>query len=117
MSMATGAAEKAVLQVYETVFRPAEKRHEPWVERCRQQMFSALDELERSAAAASEGWLLGEALTQADVTVSCMFVFADEAVQAASQAGRFEALQALRARCEALPEFRATYSRFFPPNS
>jgi hypothetical protein len=46
-----------------------------------------------------------------------MFVFADEAVQAAAQAGRFEALQALRARCEALPEFRATYSRFFPPNS
>jgi glutathione S-transferase len=29
MSIAIGAAEKGVLQIYETVFRPAEKRHQP----------------------------------------------------------------------------------------
>ena len=34
MAMATGAAEKGVLQVYERVFRPEEKRHQPWVDRC-----------------------------------------------------------------------------------
>ena len=34
MAMATGAAEKGVLQVYEGVFRPEEKRHQPWVDRC-----------------------------------------------------------------------------------
>ena len=32
MAMATGAAEKGVLQVYEGVFRPEEKRHRPWLE-------------------------------------------------------------------------------------
>ncbi len=34
MAMATGAAEKGVLQVYERVFRPEAKRHQPWVDRC-----------------------------------------------------------------------------------
>ncbi|HET9473193.1 MAG TPA: glutathione S-transferase family protein, partial [Steroidobacteraceae bacterium] len=38
MAMATGAAEKGVLQVYERAFRPEEKRHQPWVDRCRIQM-------------------------------------------------------------------------------
>jgi glutathione S-transferase len=35
MALATGAAEKAVSQLYEVAFRPPEKRHEPWVRRCR----------------------------------------------------------------------------------
>src|SRR5277367_2882914 len=35
MAIATGAAEKGVAQIYETVFRPAEKRHPPWTDRCR----------------------------------------------------------------------------------
>jgi len=34
MAMATGAAEKGVLQIYERVFRPEDKRHAPWVNRC-----------------------------------------------------------------------------------
>jgi glutathione S-transferase len=115
MSIATGAAEKGVLQVYETVFRPVEKRHEPWVGRCRQQMLSALDELQNSAAARAGGWLVGPHLTQADITVACMFGFLDEAVQAGGDHDRFAALRALRARCETLPEFRAVHAPFFAP--
>src|SRR6185369_15243167 len=38
MAMATGAAEKGVLQIYERVFRPETKRHQPWLDRCRLQM-------------------------------------------------------------------------------
>ncbi|MFT3907394.1 MAG: glutathione S-transferase family protein [Steroidobacteraceae bacterium] len=49
MAMAAGAAEKAALTVYERAFRPAEKRHEPWVARCTTQARGALDELERCA--------------------------------------------------------------------
>ena len=49
VSIAVGAAEKGVLQVYERAFRPGEKRHEPWIERCRTQMQSALAELDRVA--------------------------------------------------------------------
>lgn len=38
ISIASGVADKGVQQIYEGAFRPAEKRHEPWVERCRVQM-------------------------------------------------------------------------------
>src|ERR1700692_4455799 len=34
LAVATGAAEKGVTQVYETVFRPPERRHRPWAGRC-----------------------------------------------------------------------------------
>src|SRR5882672_3316628 len=47
LAVATGAAEKGVAQVYETAFRPPEKRHAPWVERCHAQMHAALTELNR----------------------------------------------------------------------
>ncbi len=81
MAIAGGAAEKAVLQVYETVFRPAQKRHEPWVARCRLQMLSALNELETRAAAVGDGaWLAGPHLSQADITVACIFSFLDQAM-------------------------------------
>src|ERR1700735_2872846 len=38
MAVAMGAAEKGGAQVYETVFRPPEKRYRPWMERCHTQM-------------------------------------------------------------------------------
>src|SRR5262245_25903087 len=47
MAMATGAADKGVLQVYEGVFRPEEKRHRPWLERLRAQMSGSLAALDR----------------------------------------------------------------------
>src|SRR5512134_3194665 len=31
MAMATGAAEKGLAQIYERIFRPETKRHQPWV--------------------------------------------------------------------------------------
>ena len=114
MSIATGAAEKAVTQVYESVFRPAEKRHEPWVQRCREQTDGALAELDRACAALPKnGWLLGERMSQADITVACAVTFISEA--AGTDAARFPALSALVARCEALPEFRAFHVPFFTP--
>ena len=47
MAMATGAAEKGVAQVYERAFRPEEKRHQPWVDRCRLQMSASLGAIDR----------------------------------------------------------------------
>jgi len=46
IAIAVGAAEKGVAQVYETAFRPPEKRYRPWVERCHTQMHAALAELD-----------------------------------------------------------------------
>ncbi len=116
MALATGAAEKGVLQVYEQVFRPAQKRHAPWVERCRVQMNAALGALEGVAAARGDApWLVGDRCTQADVTTVCVFTFLGEALPEALAAQPCPALEALTLRCEARPEFRATRVQFVRP--
>jgi len=114
MAIASGAAEKAVLQLYEGAFRPADKRHEPWVERCRTQMEAGLAELERNCPADGTSWLLGNAMSQADITAACVFTFASEALQL--DRTRYPHLAQLAARCEALPEFAALHLPFFVPS-
>jgi glutathione S-transferase len=116
MAIATGAAEKGVLQIYEKVFRPAEKRHEPWLARCRTQMHAALAELERaSAVRVNDGWLLGEALTQADITVVCVADFLSDAFKFG--AALYPSLGRLCARCAARAEFAATLTPLNPPST
>ena len=116
MAIAIGAAEKAVLQVYETVFRPAEKRHDPWVMRCREQMLAALDELEKRAAAVPRGnWLAGPRMTQADITAACIFTFLDEVMDLSRGHPPYAALRAASARCESLKEFKAFKAPFNQP--
>jgi glutathione S-transferase len=108
MAIATGAADKGALQVYERVFRPYEKRHEPWLERLRAQTEGALAELERCCALRPGQWLVGEQLTQADITVCCAVTFLDAAVSLAATPERYPSLRALVARCEAQPQFAQT---------
>lgn len=115
MAIASGAAEKGVLQVYETVFRPQERRHEPWLERCRTQMHAALTELDRLSQARAGEWFIGDRLTQADVTAGCVFTFLSEAIIADRAATAYPGLSALAARCEALPEFRAVKAQWIAP--
>jgi glutathione S-transferase len=107
MSIAIGAAEKGVLQIYEGAFRPSEKRHEPWVERCRLQTRAALTELDIQAKASEGQWLLGDRMTQADITTSCVFTFLNSALMQGAAGTDFPALAAKVARCEDLVEFRA----------
>jgi len=107
MALATGASDKAVLQIYETVFRPAEKRHEPWLDRCRLQVGSALAVLEQQAGEIGNAWLLGEAPTQADVTLGCVLGFLHGSLGVNRERIAYPALAALAARCEGLAAFRA----------
>lgn len=114
MALATGAAEKARDQLYERMVRPAEKYHEPWVARCRAQMDGALELLEETAGKrGSDGWLLGQQLTQADITATCMYTFMTESLGVGKSEPRYPALAGLVAQCEALPEFRATHAPWF----
>jgi glutathione S-transferase len=118
MAMATGAAEKGVLQVYEGVFRPEAKRHEPWLDRLRLQMSAslvALDGYLRERGVAQ--WLLGERMTQADITAVCAFTFLNDTLRVASDAVSFQSLATLAARCEAMPAFAETRLPFFPPST
>ena len=117
IALAHGAAEKGVLQIYERGFRPAEKRHEPWVVRCRTQMHAALAVLEEAAAARAGQYFIGDELSQADVTVACVLRFLHDALgvnalgvnamEAHHDGPEYPVLAEFAARCEALPAFAA----------
>jgi glutathione S-transferase len=118
MAMATGAAEKGVMQVYEGVFRPESKRHEPWVERLRLQMSASLAAIDRYLGERGVAqWLVGKRMTQADITTVCAFTFLNDTLHVASDAVMFHSLATLAARCEAMPAFQETRLPFFAPKA
>jgi glutathione S-transferase len=117
MAMATGAAEKGVLQVYEGVFRPADKRHEPWLQRLRMQMNGSLAAIDRHLGGRGTQWLVGKRMTQADITAVCAFTFLNDTLRVAADPVMFASLAALAARCEAMPAFQETRTPFFVPTS
>ena len=115
LSIALGAADKGIQQLYERAFRPQEKRHEPWTDRCRRQMHGALGELDRMAQAHAGSWLIAERLTQADVTTACAYTFLCDALSVDQSWMVYPGLADLAARCEALPAFARARAVFVPP--
>jgi len=115
MAHAVGAAEKGRDQVYETAMRPTEKVHAPWAQRLQAQMHGALSVLEAAAELRGAGWLVGESLTQADITVACAATFLGDTVLP-DLASRYPRLGGFTARCEALAPFVATRTPFFMPS-
>jgi glutathione S-transferase len=116
IALATGAADKGIAQVYERIFRPPEKYHRPWTERCRLQMEAALAELDKCCEARGPSqWLVGEHMTQADVTAACVFACLNEALDLQASGPAYSAISKLSARCEALPEFSDVKAPFSPP--
>jgi glutathione S-transferase len=114
ISLAIGAGEKARDQLYERMVRPSEKFHEPWVSRCREQMHGALGLLEVACRErGSAVWLVDGRLSQADITVACIATFLKESLDVFGGDAPYPALQAHVARCETLPEFRATHAAWF----
>jgi glutathione S-transferase len=116
VAVAIGVAEKGVLLVYESAFRPADKRHAPWVERCQTQVHAALALLEQECTRAAGGqWLMGERLSQPDITLTCAYTFVSEVLSWSDEAAPYPAVAGLAARCEALPELQSTRLRLTPP--
>jgi glutathione S-transferase len=108
-----GAAEKAREIIYESL-RPADKRYEPWVVRCRSQMHGALQLIESVCAhRMTHKWLVDERMTQADITVACVHTFLSESGNLGGDSKRYPALAAFAARCEALPLFQDNHLRWF----
>jgi glutathione S-transferase len=107
-SRATGLAlavmEKAVQRHYERMLRPADKRHEPWVDRVMGQLTGGLGALD--AELPRSGWIGGE-LGLADISAVCAFGFVESVVADLVEASRYPNLAAFSARAEALPVFRA----------
>lgn len=112
MALATGAAEKGVAQLYEGIFRPAEKQHQPWLVRCSEQMHGGLHLLDLHCAHTA-GWMIGAGMTQADITASAAYSFLQDAL--GFEQTRYPSLHAHVQRCEALPAFQETRIAFFRP--
>lgn len=116
MALAVGACEKGILQIYERVFRPAEKIHEPWLERCRTQVHESLAAIDAACAArAGAPALVGAAFGQADISTAVACTFLREALPLSMD--RYPALAERTMRCERRPEFAAFHVPFFTPGS
>lgn len=103
VALATIAVEKAVGLAYEGR-RPAALVWNEWVERLREQMRVALDQLEAGLVGK---WLVGSAMTQADITAAVTVGFIRFVLPAEWPAARYPALEELAARLEATPAFLA----------
>ncbi|PAJ82488.1 glutathione S-transferase [Burkholderia ubonensis] len=112
VGLALAAAEKTVQVVYEHGLRPADKQHQPWLDRVLGQLEAAYGELEKQVASVG-GWLGGARVMQSDVTVAVawrftQFMAADYPALARIDPARFPVLAAHSARAEALPAFVET---------
>ena len=103
IGLALAACDKGVAIVYEHNQRPAEKRHQPWLDRVRGQLLAALGELEREVP---PGWVTGEELMQPQITCAVMWRFLAHNLD--DMAADFPNLAALSARAEKLAPFAET---------
>jgi glutathione S-transferase len=103
IALATGAIDKVGAAAYERLIRPAALRWPEWMERCRTQGAGAI------AALAAEPWPERARLDQAAITTACTVRYVRMADPDLVPPGRFPTLDALSARCEALPAFQATW--------
>jgi glutathione S-transferase len=100
------AMEKVVAIIYEKTQRPEELRHAPWIERIDQQLRSAIARLE-SFVEGEAGWLLGEEISQADISLAIAWRFSQHVVPRRIAADDYPGLVAFSARAEALSQFVA----------
>ncbi|MEL6940690.1 MAG: glutathione S-transferase C-terminal domain-containing protein, partial [Cyanobacteria bacterium J06598_1] len=74
IGLGLNACDKSVQIIYERDLRPPEKQHPAWSNRIQAQLTTAYDVLE-SYAAQTNTWLIGDRLSQADITVCVAWQF------------------------------------------
>lgn len=72
LGVATGSIDKAISVAYEVRFRPEEKRHAPWSDRCAEQAAGGYAWLESQLQG---DWFLGDKMSQVDITVAVGWQF------------------------------------------
>jgi glutathione S-transferase len=117
IALALGAADKGILLLEDTLFRPRAKSYEPRIDRFRSQMHGALAEIDRLAQMQVDEWMVAGRMTQADITLTCVFGFLCDALQLGQSWVLYPGLTALSARCEGLPAFRELRAKFTPSES
>jgi glutathione S-transferase len=103
IGLALAACEKSVQIIYEHNLRPAEKRHQPWIDRVRGQLLVAYGLLEAECASA-KGWFFGARPLQADITAAVAWAFTQHTLADTVGTADYPALCAFSKRAEALPE-------------
>jgi glutathione S-transferase len=104
------AMEKVASLIYETSQRPVELQHEPWVTRLEKQLEGAAGLMESTVSAQAGSayqWLLGDDLTQADISTAVAWRFMMYTERVNLNPNDYPALVAFSRRAEALPEFMA----------
>lgn len=110
LGLALAACEKTVQIVYERKQRPAEKWHDPWMARVREQLFAAYGELE--AAWKSETLAVdARSIMQAEVTTAVAWRFTQLVTPDVISEAGYPRLVQLSRQAEELAEFKA-----FPPD-
>lgn len=106
LGLALAACDKGVQIVYERNVRPAEKLHQPWVERVTVQMLSAFDALEAEERA---GPLVlgGPGTDHGAVMTAVTWHFMQQMLPEVVAAADYPLLSELSRRAEALPQFAA----------
>ena len=105
--LALAACEKSVQIVYERNLRPAEKQHEPWVDRLNGQLHAAYRELEEELAAAPLP-IEPDRFGAADVTVAVAWNFTQMFLPEIVAKAAYPRLQAFSESAEQLPAFIST---------
>jgi glutathione S-transferase len=108
-AMALGCADKAQWAFYEDRVRPTEKVHVPWIEHNDRQVLGGFEHLNMAVAKIDDGgWIAGTPqISQADVTTTAAFTFANLARAHLELSKRFPQLAQFAGRCETLPAFLA----------
>jgi glutathione S-transferase len=102
IGFALAANEKTVQMVYEKTQRPAEKQHQPWLDRVSGQVRRAYGVLEKETPS---GWFGGAVPNQADITVAVAWRFTQSRFPDVVTSAAHPKLAAHSARAEKLPVF------------
>ncbi len=105
MGLALAGCEKTVSILYERSQRPAEKQHQPWLDRVLGQLLQAYGALEREV---SPDWFTGEELMQPQITTAVVWHFTQHNVPELVRAEDFPRLAVLSARAEKQAPFIQT---------
>jgi glutathione S-transferase len=105
IGLALAGCEKTVSIIYEHNLRPAEKQHQPWLDRVLGQLLLAYGALEREI---SPSWFSGEELMQPQITTAVAWDFTQHNIPELVPAADFPKLTALSARAEKLAPFIET---------
>lgn len=106
VAFAHGACEKTVSAYYELTRRPKEFCYPAWADQCERQALSALAVLDE--AAKGRIYLIGDRLTQADISAVVAYDFQRHVLPETVPHGKFPALEAFSAHWNQTEAFKAT---------